>query len=94
MNDQLFLLAAGEEPPPPQPPQPGRDFKRGSTNHTPPDPGTLCRVRGERGDFKFRHASLSSKGLESWTLIDMRTNQFRSFRPDAVRIPRTRRKSK
>jgi len=69
---------------------PRKSKARAPKTHTLPEPGTVCKVRGERGEFAFRSASFSANGEESWTLISRRTGQLHSYRPERIRIQRNR----
>lgn len=54
--------------------------------HRPPEPGTLCKIKGERGEFAFSSLSVSKAGKVSWWFIDRTRNQWRAFRPEVVTI--------
>ena len=58
--------------------------------HTPPEPGTLCKIKGERGEFAFSSVSQSKAGMVSWWFIDRTRGHWRAFRPEAVSIITTR----
>lgn len=46
------------------------------------EPGTLLTIRGERGTFRYRHASLSRDGRISLHLVG--NEGYRAVRPDEV----------
>ena len=56
------------------------------------EPGTELKVKGERGTFTYRYASISRTGLVSLHLVGDRT--FRAVRPDQVTLVRRARSRK
>jgi hypothetical protein len=52
------------------------------------EPGTRLKVKGERGTFTYRYASISRSGLVSLHLVGDHT--FRAVRPDQVTLVRGR----
>jgi hypothetical protein len=52
------------------------------------EPGTQLKVKGERGTFTYRYASISRNGLVSLHLVGDHT--FRAVRPDQVTLWRKR----
>jgi hypothetical protein len=60
----------------------------GMRTEDPYEPGTELKVKGERGTFTYRYASISRSGLVSLHLVGDHT--FRAVRPDQVTLARRR----
>ncbi len=56
------------------------------------EPGTELRIKGERGTFIYRHATISRSGLVSLHL--RRDHTFRAVRPEQVILARKGRRRK
>jgi hypothetical protein len=56
------------------------------------EPGTELRVKGERGTFTYKYASISRDGLVSLHLLG--DHAFRAVRPDQVALVRKSRRRK
>jgi len=58
----------------------------GMRSEDPYEPGTELKIKGERGVFTYRHASVSRDGLVSLHLVGDHT--FRAVRPEQVSLAR------
>lgn len=56
----------------------------GRQTEDPYEPGTQLRIKGERGIFTYKHATVSRTGRVSLHLV--RNHMFRAVRPDQVTV--------
>ena len=56
------------------------------------EPGTPLKIKGERGIYTYRHATISSEGLVSLHLVGDHT--FRAVRPEQVSVVKKGRRAR
>jgi hypothetical protein len=64
----------------------------GMRTEDPYEPGTKLKIKGERGVFKYRYATLSQAGQVSLHLAGV--DGFRAVRPDQVTLVKKTRRAK